>query len=91
MSDNHTISKNESIFIKCDCTTHLLEAQYDKEGDSLDLTFWVYPDTNRPLSFCQRLKWCWRILTTGHPWADYLVVNKDKIVELRDYLTKITK
>jgi len=81
----------ESLFVKCDCGTHMLEVQRyyeDIHDQGFYLTFWHYGRVNRPMSLRERMRWCWRILRTGDPWADGIIANNETAKKISDYITK---
>ena len=74
-------------FFKCECSTHALEAEYDSEDEQYNFTIWHYGHQGDvPMSFKERVRWCWRILTTGNPWADAVILSEKSKVELVNYL-----
>ena len=82
--DIHT----KSHFTLCDCSSHMLQTErykYDDENDEgFNFAIWHYGNDGNIRGWKQRFRWCWRILTTGNPWADSIVAtNKDarKIAE----------
>ena len=74
-------------FFKCECSTHALEAEYDSEAEQYNFTIWHYGHYGDvPMYFKERVRWCWRILTTGNPWADAVILSEKSKVELVNYL-----
>jgi len=74
-------------FFKCECGTHTLETEYDDELNQYNFTIWHYGHQGDvPMSFKERVRWCWRILTTGNPWADAVILSEKNKVELVNYL-----
>ena len=71
-------------FFKCECGTHALETEYDGEENQYNFTIWHYGDV--PISFKERVRWCWRTLTTGNPWADRVILSEKSKVELVEFL-----
>jgi len=90
---------NNSKFIKCDCYGHLLEICREKEiidgkvsHKNFNLSMWEWGTGNRPLSFRERIRWCWNILRTGSPWADHIILSDDKAKKLAQFiLTEVKK
>jgi hypothetical protein len=78
-------------FIMCDCYGHSMLLHYDgTEGfRELDVSFWSRGHWGEVMSFRERLRWTWKILRTGNPWADSVCLNPKKINELADYMIKL--
>lgn len=80
---------SESLFIKCDCSGHMLEVERYDEGD-LDVGFniscWHYGHDGNIRRWKDRLRWCWRILITGNPWADSITLNDKRALEICKFI-----
>ena len=79
------------LFVKCECGTHAFEIQRYDEGDEdkgFYLSFWHYGRINSPMKWKERLRWCWRILRTGDPWADGIIATDETANKISDYITK---
>lgn len=76
--------------IECDCTEHAAEFVWTKYSDgghdTMDISIWHKSRTSSVLSFKERIRWCWKILTTGLPWADEVVISADKAKELAEFI-----
>jgi len=90
---------NTSKFIKCDCYGHLLEICREKEivdnkvtFQNFNLSFWEWGTSTRPLSFRERIRWCWNLLRKGQPWSDHVILSDKKAKKLAQFiLTEINK
>ncbi len=80
-------------FFICSCTSHALSVQrlsIDDEDTTvsfpeIELSIWQHPsDTVR-----NRLRLIWHIIRYGHPYADFIVLEKDEATKLRDHLTEL--
>lgn len=74
---------NEDLHLICDCGTHSL--QMHREGDDLEVSLWKMAG-ERPLRWREKLRWCWRILRTGMPWVDFVILNPQKKAALETWL-----
>lgn len=83
----------EPLFVKCDCHSEGLEAQYYRE-DAKDkgfyVNYWKYGIEGRysGMSLLDRLKYAWKILFKGTLHGDQIILEVDKAEKMRDYLTK---
>jgi len=68
--DVYTNDEDES---KSFCEKHFEFSMWNRVGDS-------------PLSFRQRLRWCWNILRTGMPWADMVILSDEKVKNLAEFI-----
>ena len=75
--------------IICDCYCHALHVDFDAEYDELCLSMWYRSPGNVKMALSQRLRWIWRILTTGHPFTDSIILDAPKGQEMRDFLNQI--
>lgn len=77
----------ESIYLKCQCQSSMLECQYDDEFGDFNVTMWQR-GRNSILSWANRIRWAFSILKTGCPWADDVILNKDDAQKLAKYIAK---
>lgn len=87
------------MFLKCSCQSHAInlagpELEIEK-GEPLDnewyLSVWYYGRQTKVMSWKERIRWIWRILRTGNPWADEIILNYPEMIQLKDYIEKETK
>lgn len=83
------IFANMNKTIKCACYHELLHLEWDEELQQVDLSIWSPYSTDTTMTWRQRLRYCWRILTKGRPYGDQLILEKQHIAELVDYLIAI--
>ena len=81
------------LFIKCDCHSEGLEAQYyreDEKDKGFYVNYWKYGIDGRysGMSLLDRLKYAWKILFKGTLHGDQVILEVDKAEQLRNYLTK---
>jgi hypothetical protein len=80
---------HKSHFMKCDCYGHLLEVErYNyKDGDEgFNFTMWRQELDRRNLSWKERFRWCWHILTKGTPWADHIIATNERAREVAKFI-----
>lgn len=70
----------------CECGSEVLQLVYDEEFKQLDVS--IYSLHNK-LSFIQKLKHCWKVLTTGEPYSDQLILNQQSIADIVDFLIEV--
>jgi hypothetical protein len=76
---------NSNIFLKCDCGSHVIEVEKDPNLGTC-FTLWHYGVQSKTLGFIERLRWIWRILITGNPWCDSIILDEKKIKTLITFL-----
>ena len=66
----------------------MLEIQNDKEetDGQFYLAMWELGYL-RPMSFKERLRWAWRIIKSGNPWTDHLILDSKQMDELQSFIT----
>lgn len=80
---NNTEPKPRRLCIVCDCQSeslHLLQYPGDPE-----IYVSIHGMNGKP-GWLHRLRYCWKILVDGHPYGDQLVLSKESIKELKQYL-----
>jgi hypothetical protein len=93
---NYHEDKRETHVIPCDCNSHRIEIDYvvehweNEDGSTVynkcyEVAVWELLG-NSPLRFSERIRWCWRILKTGMPWCDMVIITKEKAEELAKFI-----
>lgn len=80
---------NNTKTIRCSCYHELLHLDWDEELQLLDMSVWKPYSTDCKLSWRQRLRYCWQILVGGRPYGDQVVLEKQQIADLVDYLMSV--
>ena len=90
------LNKADSIFeiqIPCDCHTEgIVIRKWDDMEDYYYLEFWAhtyYSGQGLWWTFKQRVKFAWQALRKGNYIHQEIILNRNKITELRDDLTKL--
>ena len=91
---NSRLEKSESTpiyeqqFIICDCNAHGLWVEKFDDVEGVYINLFERGVDGKKLPILERLRWCWRILSKGHPWTDMIVLDKNKQKELGEFLSK---
>lgn len=72
-------------FIKCSCTSEYVRLFYDEEMQTVDLSVWSFQNSHGP-TWADKLRWIWRIVTKGSPYGDQVILEKEQVKEIIDYL-----
>ena len=88
-------SKMWQKFYECNCGTEgiVISHEYfddeEKKFGLIDMAFFQHGFVGiHPLSFKERLRWCWHLLKTGQPFLDSVMLNKKVAEELGTDLLK---
>ena len=85
------IKDTPSLMEKCACSAEAIEIQY-WDDDDLEFYFAIWNvGFKRPLCWRERLRWCWRVLRTGDPWGDSIIVRKEQAKRIADFINKYQK
>lgn len=76
----------DPIYLECDCGGEVLRVQYDDDIDSYDVAIYTL-DWRQ--GWKQRLKLIWKILTTGEPYGDRMIIKRKEMAELGMYMADI--
>ena len=83
--------KINEVFLVCDCYSHALSMEYDKEFNQLNLSIWERGFNPTKLRWRDRLRLIYKILFTGQIWHDYVCLDKEKAAQLAEYINRNTK
>lgn len=82
---------NKEKFFKCSCYGEgILVSKFDKE-DEIYLSFWKQGFNPLRLSFWDRLKLCWTILSKGNYFVDEVILNKRESKRMKNWLDELSK
>ena len=71
----------------CECTSHaLIVTKSEYCDDEVEVSIWQQPPGN---TFRDKLSYIWYIIKYGHPYADFVILNREKTEELRNYLSEL--
>lgn len=70
-------------FVPCSCGAEVLQVVYDEEDNLYYLCIY---EIKRPRTLWHRLRLIWKILRTGEPYEDQIVLDKEGAKELRTSL-----
>lgn len=74
--------------LPCACYSEKLHLEWDEEFKQLNISIWEPYGTER-FSFLQRLRHCWKILKTGIPYGDQIIMEEKHIADLVDFLINV--
>lgn len=78
------------IFVNCDCHTEGLCVEADLDYNEFSFAYYQFSFDNRKLGFKQRLQHIWRVLWTGFPYTDMVMLPPDKAMLISDYIREKT-
>lgn len=86
-------------FFHCDCYCSGVLAEVETETvESLPFTVTTQFSMSLyqrlgygKLSWRKRIEFLWHVLKTGEPWADSIIMNKDKALEFAEWINKNIK
>ena len=74
------------LYLECACYyCRLMRVEYDPEFGETFISMWSRP-TSHP--WLTRLRHIWKILTGGEPFEDEIILNRECMVKLSEYLAK---
>jgi len=82
----------KSCFFKCECSCHALEINRFKEefekrtNTEFNFSIWGLGRSGEILNFRSRLRWCWKIICTGYPWADTVILTDKQADEICKFI-----
>lgn len=69
---------------RCECGTDGIHVEYDEKYKEYDFCIWTQSDRYSlgPLTWYDRLRFCYQILKTGRPWGDSVILSEKNAEEL---------
>ncbi|MGD2071895.1 MAG: hypothetical protein PVG65_00190 [Candidatus Thorarchaeota archaeon] len=64
-------------FYECTCHAQMIVAHYDDEDKTVDLAFF-HNFVDGRMTWWQRIKFCWKVLTTGEAWTDMVILDREE-------------
>lgn len=74
-----------SLFLKCQCQSEAVEIEYDDIDKCYNISIWKLGLYRCSMTFKERIRWCWHILTTGKPWSDFIMLSPEQMKQLTDF------
>jgi hypothetical protein len=82
-------SNNQTLFTICSCQNEILVVDYDHELGTADLSIYEqYSSYSFKMSWKQRIRYIWHILTQGKVYGDQIVLNKKQLKELNQFINR---
>jgi len=78
---------NKEIFIECDCYSEGIKLNYQDE--LLYISLYQRGFKPRTKTIKEKLRWIWQIIIKDVPYDDELIISKDKIKQLSQFLNEI--
>lgn len=75
----------DKLHLTCSCHCHELHIEKDPDESLWYGSFWIRGYGQTP-GWLYRLKCIWKIIRTGVPYGDEIVMERPQLEELRDYI-----
>ena len=77
----------KSTVIKCECHGEAMGIDYDDADKLYYFSYWSSGLSNKKLSWMERLRHCWHVLTKGKAFNDELIFSQKSTDELVTFLS----
>jgi hypothetical protein len=64
------------VVVRCRCRGELLSMEYDEVNSQYHVTIWKHGNLYPALSWMARLRFIWRLITTGKPHGDEVLLSQ---------------
>jgi len=78
---------SKQLFIECDCYSEGIKLNY--EDGLLYISLYQRGFKPRTKTIKEKLRWIWQIITKDVPYDDELIISKDKIKQLSQFVNEI--
>jgi hypothetical protein len=79
----------KTFFCLCDCKSEILVIEYDHQVKLADLAIYKYAGISNKLSLIQRLRYAIKIIWSGKPYADQIVLTPKQLKEIKNFCSDI--
>jgi|GEM_PF-2965162 len=80
---------SKQLFIECDCYSEGIKFNYDEDG-LLYISLYQRGFKPRTKTLKEKLRWIWQIIIKDVPYDDEVIISKDKIKELSQFVNEIS-
>lgn len=82
-------SDTKTLFCLCDCKSEILVIEYDHEMQLADLAVYKYAGFGNKLSFFDRIRYALKIILSGKPYADQMVLTTKQLKEIKNFCSDV--
>lgn len=87
---NQKTNDFRTVFIRCNCDNEILAVRYDYELNLLDLCIYETQSSfKNKMTLIQKIRYIWKLLSTGLPYTDQIVLEQNQIEELKGFLNNL--
>ena len=79
---------SKQLFIECDCYSEGIKFNYDEDG-LLYISLYQRGFKPRTKTIKEKLRWIWQIIIKDVPYDDEVIISKDKIKQLSQFVNEI--
>ena len=87
MKTEKELDGKKEIYLKCDCSSEILHVEYDEDFKLYDVCIYRYSGFSEKLSWKQRLRFAWKLITSGKIYGDQMMLSRKSAKELQKFLT----
>lgn len=73
-------------YYSCDCGVELVKVEKDDEVNEIYFSIYSLGTGDNRIPFFLKLRYCWRILKTGRPYGDQIVLSFESAKRMGKYL-----
>lgn len=79
----------KELFLECDCYSEGIKFNYDEDG-FLSISLYQRGFKPRTKTLKEKLRWIWQIIIKDVPYDDEVMISKDKIKQLSEFVNEIS-
>ena len=95
LKENYIMSKSKREYFECSCLSEGIYVSIETDDelpDCIDVGFFSYGiGSPKDISWKNRFRHIWRIVTHGQPWNDMITLDKKTAEALGKHLLKIAR
>lgn len=85
---NQKETKNNQLFLMCDCYSEVLFIEHDEETQSANLCIYSL-NYRHKLSFWQKMRYIYQVLIHNRPYSDQIILHKQQTKDMISFLTSM--
>ena len=79
--------RDKSLMVKCECSCEVIEFQNWSDDKQFYVTLWK-SGFSRPMSLYQRIRWAVRVIVTGDPWGDQIILSSANAKKISKFISE---
>ncbi len=81
-----SVESKDKLYVDCGCFTEGIAIEVDKEHKEFNFAYFEYGFTGKKLTIQNRIRHAWKLLTTGFPYTDMVILSSNVVSQISDFI-----